>query len=115
MFIVFAASSQRGGKVMAKAKQSEDASESKVTTDHEEIRRWVEERGGHPARVKGTNLLRIDYPGFSGGERLESISWDELFEVFDENNLSFLYQERTKDGGLSRFSKFVDRETAEER
>src|SRR5204863_1435132 len=27
-----------------------EASESKVTTNHDEIRRWVEERGGHPAR-----------------------------------------------------------------
>ncbi|HET9710584.1 MAG TPA: hypothetical protein VFP64_01840 [Pyrinomonadaceae bacterium] len=91
---------------MAKAKQSY---ESKTTTDHEEIRSWVEERGGHPARVEGTNLLRIDYPGFSGEQRLEEISWDELFRIFDENKLAFLYQEETKDGGESRFSKFVER------
>ena len=49
-------------------------SEAKVTTDHDEIRGWVEERGGHPARVKeARKLLRIDYPGFSGEERLEEI------------------------------------------
>jgi len=99
---------------MAKAKQSEESHESKTTTDHEEIRRWVEERDGHPARVEGTNLLRIDYPGFSGEQRLEEISWDEFFQVFDENKLVFLYQENTKDGGLSRFSKFVDRKSVEE-
>jgi len=29
-------------------------SDSKITTDHDEIRRWVEKRGGHPAKVKGT-------------------------------------------------------------
>ena len=98
---------------MAKAKQSKSA-ESKTTTDREEIRRWVEERGGHPARVKGTNLLRIDYPGFSGEERLEQIDWDEFARVFDKNNLVFLYQEETKDGGESRFSKFVDRDSVEE-
>jgi hypothetical protein len=56
-----------------------------TTTDHETIRRWVEERGGRPARVKGTakgddpGLLRIDYPGFSGEETLEPISWEEWF------------------------------------
>lgn len=72
------------------------------------------ERGGQPTRVEGTNLLRIDYPGFSGEETLEPISWDEFFGVFDKNNLVFLYQERTKDGGLSRFSKFVDRDSVEE-
>lgn len=91
---------------MAKAKES---AESKVTTDHKEIRRWVEERGGHAARVKGTDLLRIDYPGFSGEERLEEISWEEFFSTFDENNLAFLYQETTQDGGESRFSKLIDR------
>jgi hypothetical protein len=89
-------------------------SEAKVTTDQEEIRNWVEERGGHPARVKGTELLRIDYPGFSGEERLEEISWDDFFEAFEENNLAFLYQEKTKDGKQSRFSKLVDRDNAEE-
>ena len=99
---------------MAKAKTSH---ESKTTTNHEEIRSWVEERGGHPAQVKGTEkggsaLLRIDYPGFSGEDRLEEISWDEFFEIFDENNLAFLYQEKTEDGGLSRFSKFVNRSNA---
>jgi hypothetical protein len=98
-----------------------EASESKVTTNHDEIRRWVEERGGHPARVKNTErrsspgLLRIDYPGYSGGDTLEEISWDEFFEGFDENNLAFLYQEKTKDGSKSRFSKLIDRDSADER
>ena len=49
-------------------------SEAKVTTDHDEIREWVEERGGHPAKVKGTELLRIDYPGFSGEDSLTEIT-----------------------------------------
>ena len=90
--------------------------ESKTTTNHNEIRRWVEERGGHPARVKDTEsknsqgLLRIDYPGFSGEDSLETISWDEFFEGFDENGLAFLYQEETKDGKQSRFSKLINRD-----
>ena len=97
---------------MAKAKASR---ESKSTTDHEEIRRWVEERGGEPSRVNGTNLLRIDYPGFSGEETLEPVDWDEFFKIFDDNNLAFLYQEKTKDGGESRFSKFVDRDSVDDK
>ncbi|HEX3253525.1 MAG TPA: hypothetical protein VHS05_29095 [Pyrinomonadaceae bacterium] len=97
-----------------KAKQS-GSHEAQVTTDHEEIRRWVEARGGQPAQVKGTQrrgsaLLRIDYPGFSGEDTLEPIEWDEFFEIFDENNLAFLYQEKTADGGESRFSKFINRD-----
>ena len=97
------------------------SSESKVTTDHDEIRQWVEERGGHPARVKdtesknSTGLLRIDYPGYSGEGSLEAISWDEFFEGFDDNNLAFLYQDKTKDGKESRFSKLIDRDSADER
>lgn len=99
---------------MAKAKTSH---ESRTTTDHEEIQQWVEARDGHPAIVKGTEkggsaLLRIDYPGFSGEDKLEEIEWDEFFQIFDENKLAFLYQEKTEDGGLSRFSKFVERSHA---
>lgn len=98
-----------------------ESSESKVTTDHDEIRQWVEERGGHPARVKDTEsknspgLLRIDYPGFSGEGSLEKITWDEFFTGFDENNLAFLYQDETKDGKQSRFSKLISRDSADER
>src|SRR5690349_16746921 len=95
------------------ATESESGS-AQTTTDHDEIRRWVEARNGHPACVRGTEsgdtcLLRIDYPGYSGGETLEEISWDEFFRVFDESNVAFLYQDRTADGGESRFSKFVSR------
>jgi len=88
---------------------------SHTTTNHKQIQKWVEERGGHPARVKGTEkgkssgVLRIDYPGFSGEDRLEEISWEEFFEGFEKNKLAFLYQEKTSDGELSRFSKLVDR------
>ena len=91
------------------------ASESNTTIDHDEIRNWVEERGGKPARVKGSDkrgggLLRIDYPGFSGEDTLETITWEEFFETFDDNNLAFLYQDKTKDGKQSRFSKLIERE-----
>ncbi|HKE59331.1 MAG TPA: hypothetical protein VKB46_21630 [Pyrinomonadaceae bacterium] len=94
-----------------------ESADSKVTTSHETIRRWVEERGGHPACVKGTKksgsigVLRIDYPGFSGEETLEPVTWEEFFQTFDSNNLAFLYQNETKDGKQSRFSKLIDRDS----
>lgn len=87
--------------------------ESQRTTDHDKIRRWAEERGGKPATVKTTKegeepgVLRIDFEGYSGEESLEEISWDEFFEKFDDKNLEFLYQDRTRDGETSRFFKFV--------
>ena len=92
-------------------------SKSKVTTDHEEIRRWAEERGGKPARVKRTGggddpgILRIDFPGYSGADSLEEISWDEFFRKFDENGLALLYQETTAGGQRSNFNKLISRET----
>src|SRR5947209_4029419 len=52
-------------------------------TDHEEIRQWAEERGARPACVKGTGrkgdigMIRLDFPGFSGEDSLQEISWDE--------------------------------------
>jgi hypothetical protein len=88
-------------------------SETKTTTDHDEIRRWAEEHGGRPARVKDTNILRIDFPGGAGDDELEDISWDEWFQIFDSQNLAFLYQERRADGDDSTFHKLVSRDKVE--
>jgi hypothetical protein len=88
-------------------------SDSKTTKDHNTIKTWTEERDGKPAVVesttnsnKGGGLLRINFPGYAE-DNLKNISWEEFFRIFDENNLQFLYQENTKDGGNSRFFKFV--------
>jgi len=88
---------------------------SHTTTNHDEIRRWIEERNGKPATVKGTasrgdnaGMLRVDFPGDSGDDSLEEISWDDFFAKFDESNLAFLYQDEGDDGKESRFSKFVE-------
>jgi len=94
---------------------SSSSASSKTTTDHGEIRKWAEERGGKPSCVLGTGgggdagLLRIDFPGYSGEGKLKEISWDEFFEKFDEENLALLYQEKTKDGEPSNFNKLVNR------
>ena len=93
---------------------------SQFTTDHEEIKRWAEERGARPACVRGTGsegdigMIRLDFPGYSGSDSLEEISWDEWFEKFDENDLALLYQDQTADGKKSNFNKLVSRSTAEE-
>lgn len=91
------------------------AGSAKTTTDHETIRQWAEERGGKPATVARTaegdepGILRIDFPGYSGEESLEEISWDAFFDKFEDQQLAFLYQEE-KDGNVSRFHKFVRRD-----
>lgn len=95
--------------------------QSRTTTDHNEIRRWAEARGAHPACVKGTGgakdvgMIRLDFPGYSGGDSLQAISWDDWFRAFDENNLALVYQETTSDGERSNFNKLVARDTAEAR
>lgn len=89
-------------------------------TDHDEIRQWAEERGGKPSCVRGTGgrgdigMLRLDFPGYSGGKSLQPISWDDWFEKFDERNLALLVQNRTARGKKSNFNKLVSRETAEQ-
>lgn len=78
-------------------------SSSKKTTDHEEIRRWAEQRDGHPAFVEGTGgLLRIDFG--KPEERLDRVDWDQWFRVFDERGLTFLYQDKDD----STFNKLID-------
>lgn len=70
------------------------AGESKITRDHETIRRWADE---DPA------LLRIDFPGYAGEESLEPISWEEFLETFEKKRLAFLYQDKAAEGELGRF------------
>jgi hypothetical protein len=91
-------------------------SSAKQTTDHDVIRRWVEKRGGRPARVaptapaesgeqKGSSgILRIDFG--EPNEGLEPISWEEFFQTFDKHKLALPYQDEHD----SRFQKFVERD-----
>jgi hypothetical protein len=82
--------------------------ETLSTKDHDTIRRWAEERGGKPVRVRDTGVIELDFPGYSGGDRFEEIAWDDWFRVFDERNLELQYQETTKDGERSNFNRLTD-------
>ncbi|MBF7013813.1 hypothetical protein QUC32_03075 [Novosphingobium resinovorum] len=82
------------------------------TTEHNEIRQWIEDRGGRPSVVAATHdngrdggLLRIDFG--EKDETLEEIEWEEFFRIFNDNGLAFLHQDETADGKPSRFAKFV--------
>ena len=96
------------------------ATQAKTTQDHEEIRKWAEERGGKPSHVKSTGsgddvgILRIDFPGYSGAGSLEEISWEDWFEKFDKQGLALLYEEETAAGEKSNFNKLVSEATARE-
>jgi hypothetical protein len=89
--------------------------ESHTTTDHDEIRSWVEEHDGKPAAVRDTGsdhsagVLRIDFPGGAGEDRLEHISVDEWFATFEDSDLAFLYQAKKASGEDSTFFTLVRR------
>jgi hypothetical protein len=73
--------------------------DNKSTTDHDEIRRWAEERGGRPAlAVEQQDQplgLRIEFPeDRDQSDGLLLISWEEFFRKFDEQNLVFLYPDQ---------------------
>lgn len=88
--------------------------ESVTTTDHDQIRRWVEARDGTPAAVRATEtdddpgILRIRFRDESADD-LDAIGWEEFIAKFEESELALLYQDRTTDGGTGRFRKFVKR------
>ena len=92
------------------------ASETTTTTDHDEIRGWVESHGGRPARIRGTadpdgtgGVARIDFPGGADADDLEPIEWDDWFRIFDARGLALRYQLRKADGSDSTFNTFVER------
>lgn len=67
----------------------------KATTDHDEIRAWIEKHGGVPVVVRGTTngdqfgVLSIHFG--SEDPDLEQISWEDFFDRFDGENLIFRY------------------------
>ncbi len=107
------ATAEELGKESAVDRETKSATvaASFTTRDHDVIRAWAEARGGAPADVKGTGdgggagVLRIEFR--DEGDRLEDVGWDAFFATFDDSDVDFLYQERTSDGSVSRFHKFV--------
>lgn len=91
---------------------------SRVTKDHDVIRAWAEARGATPSHVKRTGstedvgVLRFDFPGYSGEDTLEPVTWEQFLEKLDERDLVLLYEEETSGGQKSNFNKIVSSETA---
>ncbi len=99
--------SSRGGR--SSGSSGRTSRSAQPMTDHDQIRRWAEERGAEPACVRGTGgrgdtgMIRLDFPGYSGQESLEHISWEDWFQKFDENNLALLVRG-------DNFNKLVNRQ-----
>lgn len=58
-------------------------------------------------------MIRLDFPGFTGEESLQPITWEEFFETFDGSQLALVYQKKTARGQRSNFNKLVSRSGVE--
>ncbi|TQC45146.1 hypothetical protein EEB14_33255 [Rhodococcus sp. WS4] len=83
-----------------------------VTTDHDEIRGWIQAHRGAPARSAATTdtagVLHIDFLGVRTAG-LEHISWQEWFTAFDEQGLALCYPDPHIHGGTSAWFELVQR------
>jgi hypothetical protein len=79
----------------------------KLTADHAEIRRWVEEHGGYPGLVEaadGRERLAVAF----GPDDERRLSWEEFFERFDRESLAFAYDPEGN-GDATATAKLVSR------
>ena len=79
----------------------------KLTADHAEIRRWVEEHGGNPGLVEagdGRERLAVTFDA----DDCRHVSWDEFFERFDRESLAFAYDPDGNGEGV-KSAKLVSR------
>lgn len=96
--------------------QAPERSYDSVTTTHEEIRRWVRQRGGRPVSEKSTGSerrLAFRFPGddATDGRQLE---WSEFFDRFDGRDLAFAYTTEDDSETTAAACALVDTEGDEE-
>lgn len=96
----------------------------KITTKHDEIKKWVEEHGGRPAIIGSLELninsvgLQLNFHGKQDKEYLgESVpliyvNWEKFFEIFDKKNLALMYEERKDYFDISMSYRFINRNYA---
>lgn len=92
-----------------------DTTVRRITTDHDDIRHWAEERGGKPAVIReAAGALDPGEPRikFSPRERtLQDVTWEEFFKALDKRKLAMLYIENPDGEDEDTFFRFVDRES----
>jgi hypothetical protein len=87
----------------------------KRTTDHDEIRAWVEAHGGQPAALRTADgdvgVVRLNFrPGST--PPLHPLTWEEFFETFEERKLAFIYADDVPKGQEDRVTKLVTRKAS---
>lgn len=98
----------------------------KITTDHEEIRKWAEKHHGKPQIIDDPQAesdevgIRIDFLGKKDEKDLDTrrtlrdISWDDFFKIFEEKGLAFMYEEKPFHKDLNLAYKFTYRDRIKE-
>ena len=90
-------------------------SELFMTTDHDEIRHWVESIGGRPVQVRlasstgPVGVPAIDVPGRTTAGSVESVSWDDWFVEFDRAGLALLYDQTSAPDDPRPYTKLIQR------
>ncbi len=94
----------------------------KATTNHQEIKEWVEKHRGrpevidHPTALGDKLGLRINFPGNNDEEFLSAdtqpkyIPWEKFFEIFEEQKLAFMYSDLENIPDQSYAYRFIKRE-----
>ena len=94
-----------------------------LTSDHDEIRRWAEKHGGHPAILdhpiaRADKLgIRIDFPGETHEVLMtekRAATWDEFFKIFEEQRLLFSYDDEPRGRDPSDWYRFEKRDAQPE-
>ena len=80
----------------------------RTTTVHEEVKRWVRDRGGRPIDESGD--LGFRFPDDAGAG--EPIGWGAFFERFEEAGLAFAYDSEAGGDDLRAACDLIDRERA---
>jgi hypothetical protein len=85
------------------------------TTDHQRIRSWVTSHHGRPARVLGhPSSLYIRFPSHpKNDDSVETISWDDVFDRFEADQLAMQYVSDPSAGQASPPVTFVNRATVQ--
>jgi hypothetical protein len=63
----------------------------RLTRSHDTIRAWAEQRGGKPARVKGTEVPRLAFDRLP--PNWEALSWDQFFLILERGGLALWYED----------------------
>lgn len=84
-----------------------------ITTDHDTIRAWVDERGGFPVAVREASEEIVDLAFSPPLDDYERIPWSEFFDLFDSLNLVFQFDPEAGPDEAADAWSFASRELAD--